>query len=61
MGDLVVRRLGRSDLIVARETFAMMVDVFDEDDVESARLSDDYLDGLLRQSWRIDGKAWGAS
>jgi aminoglycoside 3-N-acetyltransferase I len=48
--DLVVRRLGRGDLTVARETFAMMVDVFDEDVVGRERLSDDYLDQLLRQN-----------
>ena len=50
MGGIVVRRLGQGDLTVARETFAMMVDVFDEDGVGSERLSADYLDRLLRQS-----------
>jgi hypothetical protein len=47
MGDLVVRRLGRGDLAVARETFAMMVDVSDKDVVGSEPLSDDYLDREL--------------
>lgn len=50
MNDILVRRLGHGDLTVARETFAMMVDVFEEDVVGRERLSDDYLDRLLRQS-----------
>jgi aminoglycoside 3-N-acetyltransferase I len=49
MKGLVVRRLTGADLLIARETFAMMVDVFDEDDEHSEPLADDYLDRLLRQ------------
>jgi aminoglycoside 3-N-acetyltransferase I len=51
MGEFQVRRLQQSDLSVARDVFAMMADVFDEDFEGGSNepLPDDYLDGLLRR------------
>jgi aminoglycoside 3-N-acetyltransferase I len=43
-GDIAVRRLGVEDRQLARDTFALMVEVFGE---TPAPLSDDYLQSLL--------------
>lgn len=49
MADYGIQRLGQEDLTIARELFAMMVDVFDEDDDEPVTepLTDEYLDRIL--------------
>lgn len=63
MTDLRIRRLGAGELSIARATFAMMAEVFDEADVQA--LSHDYLEALLaRESFwalaaRVDGEVVG--
>lgn len=49
VNGILVRRLGSDDRTVAREMFAMMVDVFDEGtgDEDGAPVTDDHLDQLL--------------
>lgn len=45
--DIEVRRLGLGDVALAARTFMVMAEVFDE---RGARLSDQYVEGLLRRS-----------